>query len=113
MVLAPTRVNFFGFPKLMCPTCQREGTLPLSSARWTTYAVIAALAVVFTAINIANGGLPVVGVIPALMIAALVMNHGVAQKHQAACARWEQIKRQPPAAGPGAGPAGSNPSPGA
>ncbi len=100
MVPAQPRVNFFGFPKMMCPACQRTGTHPLSTARYVTYAVIGALAVVFTLISIMNGGLPIVGVIPALMIAALAMDWGVRQKFHAAKKKWDEQERMLPNADP-------------
>jgi hypothetical protein len=87
MVVIQPRVNFLGFPKFRCPFCQHEATHPLAPWRLVIYIIIAALGVVGTIAMMAQGGIPIMGVIPALMLAAVIINFGVTSRVNAANAR--------------------------
>ncbi len=98
LVTTRLHVTFFGFPKMVCPTCRKLATLPLSRGRRTTYGVIVGLSILITLLMaIEYGTVPIIGLIPALMVAALAMDYGIRQRHQTASARWEELKKQAPA----------------
>lgn len=87
MVVVQPKVNFLGFPKFQCPLCRHQATHPLATWRLVIYALIAALGVIGTIAMMAQGGIPIMGVIPALMLAAVIINFGVNARVNAAHAR--------------------------
>jgi hypothetical protein len=87
MVTVQPRVNFLGFPKFYCPACKAESTHPLATWRLVIYILIAAMGVLGTVAMMAQGGVPIMGVIPALMLAAVIINFGVQSRVNAALAR--------------------------
>jgi hypothetical protein len=89
-VTAVTQVNFMGFPKFMCPLCQKTSTQPLASWRFAIYAVIAGLGVLGSiSFAMSSGGIPIMGIIPALMLAAIIMDFSVQSRFRAAKKRYE------------------------
>ncbi|MBA2545136.1 MAG: hypothetical protein H0V17_36170 [Deltaproteobacteria bacterium] len=87
MVVVQPRVNFMGFPKFQCPLCRHQATHPLATWRLVVYAIIAGLGVIGTVAMMAQGGIPIMGVIPALMMAAVIINFGVKSRVDAAMIR--------------------------
>jgi hypothetical protein len=79
-VTATPKVNFLGFPKFQCPACQKVATHPLATWRLAIYIAIAALGVLGTISFVLQGGIPIMGIIPALMLAAVIINFGVASR---------------------------------
>ena len=73
----------------MCPECRQTATLPLTDARRVTYAVIALLAVVASLAMLIQGDIPILGVIPALMLAALAIDLDVRKRYRAAQTRHQ------------------------
>jgi hypothetical protein len=76
-VEAQPKVNFLGFPKFMCTSCHRVATHPLSTARLVFYALIAVVAIGWSVKVAVGGAIPIMGVIPALMLAAVIIDFGV------------------------------------
>lgn len=87
MVMVQPKVNFMGFPKFVCPACQREVTHPLAVWRLVIYSLIALAGVAGTIALLVQGAIPIMGIIPSLMLAAVVMNFGVNSRVNAAMAR--------------------------
>ena len=79
-VQADPKVNFLGFPKFQCPACRAVATHPLATWRLAIYIAIAALGVIGTISFMVQGGIPIMGVIPALMLAAVIINFGVTSR---------------------------------
>ena len=79
-VRANPKVNFLGFPKFQCPACGKVATHPLATWRLAIYIAIASLGVIGTISFMLQGGIPIMGVIPALMLAAVIINFGVSSR---------------------------------
>jgi hypothetical protein len=86
-VEAQPKVNFLGFPKFMCTSCHSVATHPLSTARLAFYALIALAAIGWSVKIAVAGGLPIMGIIPALMLAAVIIDFGVRSRMKQAKAR--------------------------
>jgi hypothetical protein len=89
MVPAQPKVDFFGFPKFACPACQKWAKYPLATPRMVIYAVIALVALGWSIKILASGAIPIFGVIPALMLAAVIIDFGVRARLGAARKRWQ------------------------
>jgi hypothetical protein len=92
MVDAQPKVNFLGFPKFHCPACSREAKHPLSTARLVVYWVLALAAIAWSLSIVASGGIPMFGVLPALIIAALVIDFPVRSHFNKARRRSEALR---------------------
>jgi hypothetical protein len=79
-VPAEPKVNFLGFPKFQCPACRKVATHPLAPWRLAIYISIAGLGLIGTIGFLLQGGIPIMGIIPALMLAAVIINFGVASR---------------------------------
>jgi hypothetical protein len=90
---AVPRVNFFGFPVFQCPACRRQARLPLATARAVIYLVISLLSIGFCIQVLASGGIPILGVIPGLMIAALIMDLSIRNRWRAARIRSSPLPK--------------------
>jgi hypothetical protein len=86
------KVNFLGFPKFHCPACTREVKYPLSTARLVISWLIAIASTAWALTILASGQIPMFGVLPALVVAAVVIDLSVRSHVKKAQRRHEALR---------------------
>ena len=59
----PAKTTFLGFRKLRCGRCSKDSIYPLSSGYFTVYCAAIVFAVIFAGVMIAQGDIPIPGLL--------------------------------------------------
>jgi|SRR3954447_14461163 DNA-directed RNA polymerase subunit RPC12/RpoP len=82
----PTR-SFLGFQRLTCPNCAHEVLYPLTPGYRITYWAILALMIVGAIVNLAEGAIPIPGLLGIAVVIGIVKDVQIRKRIAVASAR--------------------------
>jgi hypothetical protein len=72
--------TFLGFQKIVCPGCDRQSTYPLRTDYLITCWVVIGIMALASVLVIANGGIPMTGVLVIAAIVVIIKNAAIKSK---------------------------------